>query len=324
VHDASLKRFDAEIAARVANVDRAVGAGKQPGTITTDVATAIANERKQLAAEAKPIYDAIWQMAPRPILNTSTPKAAAQAIVEGIPPGTRTVFHQIADLPDVITLQQAHEVRTLLREASKPMNLAASGIDKSKIRALKVQIDGMFDQVGSRSDSAPAAVMMMRDVDAKYLQGIRKFEDSVLNKLVKDIKSGFPPDPEVTAATVLRAGNESRAAEIKKIVGPDAWQRIAAIDYRVMMANATTKDGRLDSAALLQEIDKRGRTFEVTHGPSCAPSPRAWPSARRRRRSSPSTPTTFCRRCARSSRRPRRATSCSRTISSPPSRSPGI
>lgn len=269
VHNASLKHFDAEIDARVRALGDTVGrppaAGLPKGeSLPEKAAAAIEGERKALSEQAAPLYKSIWKMAPTPVLPVPHMRAEAQDLVEALPALKGTVIGQIAELDKPLTLEEAHTLRTKLREMSKPINLAASGLDKGRIRKLLTQIDGAFDAASERGDIG-GAVLMMRDVDKHYFEGIRKFEDARLNSVVKSVKSGLPPTPQTVAEYMTNPKFAAHTEEFKKILGPELWQKVQAADFKNILAEATRK-GQLDAAAMAAAIERRGPAFDVTHG----------------------------------------------------------
>lgn len=271
IHEAELKHFDAEIDARVKALGDSVGPPPQAGlpkgqTLPEQAATAIEGERKLLSDQAKPLYQSIWKMAPNPILPVPHMRAEAQEMIEALPALKNTVVGQIAELDKPLTLEEAHTLRTKLRELSKPMNLAASGLDKGRIRKLLLQIDGAFDAASERGDVG-GAVLMMRDVDKHYFEGIRKFEDARLNSVVKSVKSGLPPTPQTVAEYMTNPKFAAHTEEFKKILGPELWKQVQAADFKNLIAESTRK-GQLDAGAMLAAIDKRGPAFAITHGPA--------------------------------------------------------
>lgn len=278
LHEAQLKHFDAEIDQRVKALDTTIGPAPQAGlgrgeSLPEQAAAKIEGERKALSEQAKPLYQAIWKMAPNPVLPVPHMRAEAQNLVESLPALKNTVVGQIAEIDKPLTLEEAHTLKTKLRELSKPMNLAASGLDKGRIRGLMMQLDGAVDVASERGDIG-GAVLMMRDVDKHYYEGIRKFEDARLNAVVKSTKSGLPPTPAVTAEFMANPKFISHVEEFKTILGPELWSQVQATDYRNILQEATRK-GQLDPTAMQAAIEKRGAAFDKTHGPAEAKELRA-------------------------------------------------
>ena len=242
------------------------------GPLAQDVVDALVQSRKDFSRSMQRVYGRIDDLVGgKAVVPTFLPKRLAKARLEKMPESDiKTLMKEIADLPNNATFEDMQRLRTRLSELGEPQDLAASGLTKKDFRDLRTAVDRSFDQAWL--GNAPKAAKMLRAADAAYKQGIRKYEDAVLNQIVDSARTGMLPDPGVVSDLLLRRGNTERIKEFQRLLGKDLWNRVVAQDWRDMLDVATVKGGEIDAAVLFREVMKRKRmgVLEAAYGTKTA------------------------------------------------------
>jgi hypothetical protein len=257
----------------------------KPGDLGVDVAAGIQQARADFGTAMSKGYQRIDQMVgDQPLVPVDLIRKEAQRIARLRPKGAASgqIKEAAGGLPggqppptpeDVALLQEfgielpadpkgkisfadAQRMRTLFREAGDGGNMTR-GVTAGEAQRMSNMVDYAIKSAAVDPKAAPA-VALLGQLDAAYGAGIKKFNDAGVKKLVADMKAGVMPDPEVTAATIIKPGQEARAGQIRDMVGPDVWNRVASTDYRNLIDSATSNEGQVSGTALLREINKRG------------------------------------------------------------------
>jgi hypothetical protein len=125
---------------------------------------------------------------------------------------------------------------------------------------------GYAIQAAGRDPAVAPAVKMLNAADKAYASGIKRFNDATVRRLVKNLESGLPPDPEEIARQIVQPGQEARVKEIRNMVGENVWKRVAGADYSRMMRAATDEQGQVDPMRLLAEIKQRRQLMSTVYG----------------------------------------------------------
>ena len=184
-------------------------------------------------------------------------------------------IRQLATTADNLPLGQAKAIRSTLGELGELTDMTP-GVAKHQFEQLRRAQDVAIGQAAADPAVAPA-INLLRSLDSTYAEGIRKFKDAALNRMVNQAKTGIAPDPGRVAADVLKPEQSARAAEIKKMVGPDVWRRVGAADWQNVMATATdVQTGEVSARRLAAAIKARDRgvgdanLLNLTYGPHIA------------------------------------------------------
>lgn len=168
-----------------------------------------------------------------------------------------------------MTLAQAQRMRSILNERASSITLTP-GIEQREIKLLAESVDRAI-QGAALKPEAKSAISLLNKADAVYREGIRKFEETGVTKLIRDLKSGVSPDPSKIAQSVIVRGMEGRAQNIKYMVPNDVWRRVGGADFENMLASSRTIDanGRevIQGSKLLRELMNRGdKMLETVYG----------------------------------------------------------
>jgi hypothetical protein len=247
------------------------------GDLGPDVAGAITGYRRQWGHNMGMGYFRVHALAgEQPIVPAGAVRRDAQRILKSGTPDAQgnpifrdpQFIQRLANLPDNITVLEAQDLRTRLGELAELTNMTP-GVFKNDAASLRNSVNVAF-RMAERVPAAAPAVRMLRRMDELYSQGIGRFEDATLNQMVIQARTGMMPNPGDVASRVLSKDNIARAREIRNMVGPDLWRRVASADWDRTIFNATDpQTGAIDArklAVLMRQKDRDG-LLELTYGP---------------------------------------------------------
>lgn len=216
------------------------------------------------------------------VVPTGAIKREARRILDALPKDAQgnTIFGdprvlkslgQLRDLGPKMTLGDAQRIRSTLGEMGEFTDLTP-GIAKRQFDDLRQSVNTAIGLAANDPAAAPA-IRMLRRADQMYHEGVRKFEDATINQIASQAKTGMMPDPGAIADKVLQPKFTARAREIRQMVGPDVWRRVASADWEnVMQAARDPQTGEVAArklATLIQQKDRNG-LLELTYGPGLA------------------------------------------------------
>lgn len=242
-----------------------------PASLSEDVATAIKGERRTFSREMTRIYSAVDRLTgDRAIVPTGGIQAAAKDTVHIMPPqAVPPIIKQWADKPpqQFITFEQAHALRTMLREVGELIDVSPTGQRIGNVRKLSAAVDSainsMTDKIGIQAAKA------LKAADTAYAKGIAKFNDASVNKLVKDIRSGMPPEPGYVAKQIMNPDRVNMAKAVFNMLPPQVRDGVVKADLETLIANASVRrpDGTMtmDGATLRDLLDSRKMLMNATY-----------------------------------------------------------
>lgn len=254
-----------------------------------NAAQAIKSARADFGTSMSKVYGKIDQMVGgQPIVPTDILRRKAREIGSKLPRSSQAaVTKEMSQLPagapeeaDValfkelgielppsgkITLSDAQRIRTMLREKSDESSLTR-GVTAGEMGALADAVDYSIT-AAARDPAAAPAIKLLRSTDRAYAEGIRKFNDATVKRLVKDMEAGLPPDPQTVAARIIQPGYEARVKQVRKLVGENVWRQVRAADFdRILGEARDSATGDVDGAKLLAEINARGSLIDEVYG----------------------------------------------------------
>ena len=257
------------------------------GALGEDLAEGIGQARADFSTAMGKGYARVDQMTGNaPVVPQGLVQRRAQEVLDALPKDARgePIFgdanvlrsiRQLATTADNLPLGQAKAIRSTLGELGELTDMTP-GVAKHQFEQLRRAQDVAIGQAAADPAVAPA-INLLRSLDSTYAEGIRKFKDAALNRMVNQAKTGIAPDPGRVAADVLKPEQSARAAEIKKMVGPDVWRRVGAADWQNVMATATdVQTGEVSARRLAAAIKARDRgvgdanLLNLTYGPHIA------------------------------------------------------
>jgi hypothetical protein len=253
--------------------------GKATGRLSTeglaeDVAGGIRQARRDFGTSMSKVYDKVDSLVgDSPLVPTTVINKEASAILKRAPQTVQAALtKELKDIgvdigpqgPKAISFGDAQRIRTILRERSDETALTR-GATQGEFAALANAVDHSI-QAAAKNPAAARAVNMLNQADALYAKGIRRFNDATVKRLVNDMRAGLPPNPEEVAAKIVQPGQEARVKEIRRMVGPDAWKKVAGADYTNLMTGATDETGAVNGMKLLRAVTERKGLMTEIYG----------------------------------------------------------
>lgn len=252
-------------------------ASQDVGRLAQDVSDTIVGARREFGRAMSANYKAIHDLTgDRPVIDLTPAIDEAQKIIAVMPKGTvpELITKLVGRNDAMATIEEAHNLRSSLRDAASMANLPNLTPDQTYALYSRVEdaVDGAFKSLAKTGNGLPKeAASRLAKVDAQYREGIAKFRDMTLNKLVRDTKSGLIPDPTVVAQTVMRDGSIERTREILRMVSPEVRDKIAIADMRNTISRSSFLDDkgelRLNGKDLLAELNKHEQVMKELYPP---------------------------------------------------------
>lgn len=256
----------------------------KPGDLGVDVAQAITDARKMFSrAMEKPYARVDKIVGDEPLVPSTKIREQAQKIWDSLPKSAdgnpviqdsrvTTVLKQLQTLGDKITFRDAQSLRTALGDLGDIKDLVP-GVSKRQYGDLQNSVDVALKLAGD-DPKAAAAKRLLDAADEQYAKGIRKFQDTTINKIVRDAENGLPPDPSVVAGLIAKPGYTKQAETIRELVGPDMWRQIASQDWQNLMLKASKQTADrgdvVDGRKLRNLLNQRGQMLDTVYGPKMA------------------------------------------------------
>lgn len=279
----ALSEANSTLSAQLGHVEKLVSAYSSE-SLGVNAAEAIRTARADFGNSMSKVYERIDQMVGgEPIVPVDILRRQARAIASKLPRSSQqAVTREMAQLPEAqpqnpadvelfkslgieipeapngkISLSDAQRIRTMLREKSDDASLTRN-VTAGEMASLARAVDYSITAAG-RDPAAAPAIKMLRSADKAYGEGIRKFDDATVKRLVKDMEAGITPDPETVAARIVQPGYEARVKQVHKLLGENVWRQVRSADLNRMLGEARdATTGQVDGAKLLAEINNRG------------------------------------------------------------------
>lgn len=265
------------------------------------VVDSIKQARREFGNNASELYTKIDDLIGAPFVPTAALKAQAEKIGAQLPKTAdgRVVFTEsgeanpiadIAALPEQITIRQAQRIRSMLGESSLTRDLV-SGVDKRDLALLKEASEKMFDEAGTslgyairsqvlgpdgkpltiikiNGSKAQLAIQALKEADAFYKQGIRKFDFPMISAITRDARMSGSVNPEQVIDYIIKPGHVADVERVKKLIGP-VWEKVTAAHFDGMIAkssNLVNGEEQIVGKRLFDNIKTMGKTFEAVYG----------------------------------------------------------
>jgi hypothetical protein len=283
---------DKLIDTRLANIDRMIDA-HPAGMLADDTADMIKNAKQQFSQAATDVYERIHaSLGGARVVPTATIRAAAKQITSLLPksaiPGIVKEMSQVADRSmtpedavllkefgiaiddDKISLRDAQRMRTVLSERGGATDLTRNTV-KGDHLAVARAVDNAIQEAG-QDPQAMHAIKALNQADAWYRQNIAKFKDTAVKNIVKQTKSGMPPDPQKIVNILASPGQSARTTTLRQVLGEGVWKRVQSIHMGTVMQAATKPGERggnvVNGMDLLEYLAKPENlsVFKAVHG----------------------------------------------------------
>ena len=246
------------------------------------VTGAVVAARKEFSQQASALYKGVDVLAGnKPIIPTRLVKDALDDIAKNLPtdaagnkiyptPEVKQFIEKYKDLAEYQTTTQMQQLRTAFREAGES-NTLVPGLDSKRARDLFKATNSAFDDAVSWPGKQVVAAL--KNADAFYKAGIRKFDLPTISAITRDASYTGRVDPEMVVDYIIKPNRVTRVEQIKSVVKPDEWAKVKRSHAEDLFGNAVkSTDNPLEPKAwsgkgLRDALDKYGReTLEAVHG----------------------------------------------------------
>lgn len=215
-------------------------AGQGPkGGLTSDLGITISDSieagRKKFGDRASALYSKVDELAGgRAVVPTASLKKSAVKLfgdlpktIEGKPaftsPETQKFIDEILSLPDNLTVGQMQAVRSRLFDTMYTGDLVP-GITSRQVKQLYKGATTSFDDI-ARQEGGGEVAKQLNLANRYYRQNIKKFDDHLIEKIVRDPAKAGGIDPENIVDVVFHRGTGGTIRRVKRVVEPEVWQK---------------------------------------------------------------------------------------------------
>lgn len=267
----------------IRNVQQKIGK-RAPLEVQRDIEAA----HRQFQDAASDIYaQADRFIGNRPAVPTMPVRNAAKGILDSLPKtadgkplydpdGVAVQFlNNLTRMPEMMTMQQMQALRSQLAASAEVRSLLAStGARNSEI--LRQAANDSFDMVGNAlsragtartSASAKAAIEKLREADAFYADGMKKFDLPIIRKMTLDARNTGSVSPEKVLEAITMPNAATNVGRIMSLVKPETQQAIRRAHFDTMLENAADPlTGKISGMKLAAEIKRLKSTFPALYG----------------------------------------------------------
>ncbi len=251
----------------------------------------ISSSRKALSAWASAKYNAIDQFATQNgiVVPTRRFKQTAQDLLDSLgttvktaqgeekklfadPQLVKTLQSIVTELPDQIPIREMRQASNQLWEAIGDEGLVP-GISGSFARKLwRASRTALLDASGPDAASTAQTRIALRQANAQYGEQIRKFDDALIRRIMKDPSQAGELSPDTIVDTVFKKG---RTAQMRRLfnVLPEPTKAKVRRQAMEKVLSSLTKEGEdpleiiFDGRAFIKNLDSFGRpTLEAMFG----------------------------------------------------------
>jgi len=200
-----------------------------------------------------------------PVVPALPTRDAALSVVQTFPPGQ--VPKLISDIAQgdkqFMTIEEAHNFRNTLRQMERDLTRGGNltpGQAYAMIAPVEQALDNTFEQLAKNGTGlTKEAAKALAKVDAQYREGIPKFRNLAMRKLVRDAEDGIFSDPGEVAKTIMQVGQTEQAKTLIKLLPPELREGVEQAHFANLLRGATELDeatGRqvLNPKALLKKL----------------------------------------------------------------------
>lgn len=298
--DKTAKMADSHIEAQLANVRKVIDSSKHED-LTGSVGGMVESAYKDFKGAASDLYEKAFSMtSDAPVVNIRDFSEPAERLVQEIKatkaaqvPAIIKRMSEAAgrqlderdallmnefgiEIPEDgrISLRAAQRLRSVLRDK------AFGGSEKLTHSTMNHDFGVMADAMDAaikHTYSDPAvrpAVDALEAADKFYSNGIQKFKDVEINRLIKKYRAEYPPDAQEIVSIIAKPGYSSRTRDLRSMVGEPVWKAVQSVHMQQFLGDYVKQDaatGRsvVDGLKLFGTLTQDSRsmdTFRAVHG----------------------------------------------------------
>jgi len=202
-----------------------------------DVSKSIKESRRTFGNRASELYGAVDDLAgDRTIIPTASLKTKVNNLITGLPKSadgkivltdkqTIRSLNEILNLPDSLTVKQMQAVRGRFFDAMHSTNPVVPGVDNRMARQIYKAASSTFDDAAKLGDDE--AIQALKVANRYYRVGIRKFDDHLIARIVKEPSEAGSIDPDAVVNAVFgKTGSASKISRVSRVVDPQVWSQV--------------------------------------------------------------------------------------------------
>jgi hypothetical protein len=247
-----------------------------PPSTAADVSEAIRSSRRQFAKDMNDVYESIHNLTgQQPLVETAIIQDAAKELVQVMPPNALPPLIQNwakKGAPDKISFPQAHALRSTLREMSEVVDVSPLGQRTGNVRRMASAVNSA---IGNTADVVgQAAAVQLRAADKLYSDGIAKFNNTAINRIVRELRTGIVPEPNYVASLIMQEQNPQLAKTIFAMLPQNVQTNVIKADLNNLINQASRRgeDGvlRMDGASFMRALDDHKPILDAVYPPKSA------------------------------------------------------
>jgi len=165
------------------------------GQLAGDVAQQYEGVRRAFTQDMSAAYNRVTRLTgDHPVVDTSAVSREAHELLDTMDPqAVPPIIARLATGGIPMTFEEAHNLRTTLREMARIKDLSPIGQRRGNI----LQMAGLVDDAMARAEGqvGQQAAQELRALDGTYREGIVRFTNADLNSLIREVRQGRPPRP---------------------------------------------------------------------------------------------------------------------------------
>jgi hypothetical protein len=283
LHDEAGRAVDAaftDVRGTIDNAFKAANAGNHPADLWMRAGEQLNKVKLGIETVAGRGYNAGHVAAGNTPLATAPVISATRDLLDTLPEGFENQFpgvtrqleaiskprgtgilddegNEITRIPDV-TLEQAHNLRTLLRSKVDWTKPNATVIDRQA-----KQLAGIVDswmRAPSQPPQIKAGMAIIDQWDQYYSKNMGKFDQQAVQTIVQKMKEGFVDDAPALAKLVFDKDSTVNRENARKLLGPTLWKAVHAADAQAVLQGSIDQSGKIDAGRLSQLVTERLRS----------------------------------------------------------------
>ena len=246
-------------------------ANRPVGRLGEDVTQQYEGARRAFNMDMNAAYNRVDRMTGNnPVVHTDEVAHEAHNLLDTMDPqAVPPIIARLATGGIPMTFEEAHNLRTTLREMARVRDLSPIGQRRGNI----MQMAGLIDDAIMRAEGqiGQEAAGALRQVDAMYARGINQFTNSDVNGLLREVRAGRMPNANEVADLLIDKESTDATRQLWGLLTPDVQQRVRVADLRNMLGSASAMgpDGRevLQPGAFLKRLEDRREVNEFLYPP---------------------------------------------------------
>lgn len=243
------------------------------GDLGGDVARTLREEHDAFRTDMNDAYSAITRMTgDQQIVHKGDARRFAARLLDTMDPqSVPPILRRLADDSEKhITFEQAHNIRTALREMAGTDGLLPPGLSKGNLRRMAALVDDAM--TNAEGQVGQDAARLLREADTRFHEGIVRFTNPNVTKIIEQVSAGRTPDAETISGLLLDKRSVQATRQIWDMLPSELQGRVQTADLSDMLTSISQvgANGRMtiNPDALLKALDEKERLLNFVYNKS--------------------------------------------------------